>query len=75
MVSYAKSGAAEPRVRPMNEAPAPSHRPPPPPAMIEGDEEGVVRRNSLGPVEVQRDAAGRVTGGGVGHRQSSDGLA
>lgn len=30
--------------------------------IIEGDEEGVQRRNSLGPVEIQRNEDGRVTG-------------
>ena len=30
--------------------------------IIEGDEEGVVRRNSMGPVEIETDNDGRVTG-------------
>jgi len=30
--------------------------------ILEGDEEGVARLNGWGPVEIQRDAAGRVTG-------------
>jgi formate dehydrogenase (NADP+) beta subunit len=30
--------------------------------LIEGEEEGIVRRNSLGPIEIQRDAEGRVQG-------------
>ena len=30
--------------------------------ILEGDEEGIIRRNSLGPVEIGTDASGRVTG-------------
>jgi formate dehydrogenase beta subunit len=30
--------------------------------IIEGDEEGIIRRNSMGPVEVQTDESGSVTG-------------
>jgi formate dehydrogenase beta subunit len=30
--------------------------------ILEGDEEGIVRRNGLGPVELEQDAQGRVTG-------------
>ncbi|MBK7708398.1 MAG: FAD-dependent oxidoreductase [Acidobacteria bacterium] len=30
--------------------------------IIEGDEEGIIRRNGLGPTEIIRDEAGRVTG-------------
>jgi len=30
--------------------------------ILEGDEEGILRRNGWGPVEIQRDAAGTVTG-------------
>lgn len=44
MVSYAKSQGAPERVRPVHEAPAPSHRPPPPaPVSNEGEDEDEAR--------------------------------